>query len=124
MQNLHQSHSQADHYQAPQQHAKRKTSGGGENNIDIEDVDDDTDIAHFGYFHPLCVSSVVVDSPRGHKEIAVAIRFPSWTSKKNLKVDVGSNQTSLGIFFTWPPVISDSVMLHRYWIKAKDKKRI
>lgn len=82
----------------------------------MEDAAGDPDICRPGYFHPLCVSSGVIDSPDGHKEIRVAIHLPSGCDKKELSVHVGSSQKTLDIYFSWPKVMTDVKVLHKYWL--------
>lgn len=84
---------------------------------EMENLTDDPEICHPGYYHPLCVMSVVVDSSHGYHKIDLAIHITPGTSKKEISVQVGPTQTTLDIYFTWPRVMTDVNVLHKYWME-------
>lgn len=90
----------------------------------MEDVADDPDICQPWYYYPLCVMSGAVDSSRGRNEISVAIHIPSCTTKKELSVPVGPSHNTLDIYFTWPQVVTDVNVLHKYWLKSSGQNKI
>lgn len=58
----------------------------------IEDAADDPEIYHPEYFHPVCVSSDVVDYTNGNKEMRLAIHLTPGTTKKEFSIHVGPLQ--------------------------------
>lgn len=89
----------------------------------IEDTADDSDICHPGYFHLLFVSSWVVDSADRQKEIRVAFHLPSGTTKKDLSIHVGPLQQTLNIYFSWPKLLTDFNVLHKYCLYRRSYQK-
>lgn len=83
------------------------------NDVAIDQIEE-PDIQFPGFLHPLCVSSVEEESASVGKEIAVAIHYPSWKSREEMKLHVGSNGNILRTDFVWSTVLVDLNLLHSF----------